>query len=111
MIPMMIWSSARAATVQKYFTVARCEGVLLELSKGSVAGAGVGGSGSCFACRKAIKPMPPSNRMMLTPVQTTASPVGRLPTSGSCGQLLVYVTVSPGRLVDAAQDDQKKKAV
>ena len=49
--------------------------------------------------------------MMLTPVHTTASPVGRLPTSGSCGQLLVYVTVSPGRLVDAAHEVQKKKAV
>jgi len=26
---------------------------------------------------------------MLTPVQTSASPLGRLPISGSCGQLLV----------------------
>jgi len=48
--------------------------------------------------------------MMLTPVQTTVSPVGRLPTSGSWGQLLVYVTVSPGRFVAAAHEVQKKKA-
>ncbi len=39
---------------------------------------------------------------MLTPVQTIVSAVGRFPTSGSCGQLLVYVMVSFGRLVDAA---------
>ena len=48
--------------------------------------------------------------MTLTPVQTTASPVGRLLTSGSCGQLLVYEMSAPGRLVDAAQEVQKKKA-
>jgi hypothetical protein len=36
-----------------------------------------------------IAEMPASSRMMLTPVQTTASPVGRLPTSGSWGQLCV----------------------
>ena len=35
-----------------------------------------------------------------------------LPTSGSCGQLLVYERlVSPGRSVAADQEDQKKKAV
>ena len=47
---------------------------------------------------------------MLTPVQTIVSAVGRFPTSGSCGQLLVYVMVSFGRLVDAAHAVQKKKA-
>jgi hypothetical protein len=31
-----------------------------------------------------------------------------LPASGSWGQLLVYVTTSPGRWVAAAQADQKK---
>src|SRR5215203_4144971 len=68
------------------------------------------GSGLREAYQEAMKPMPPSSRMMLTPVHTTASPVGRLPTRSSCGQLLVYVTVEPGRFVDAAHDDQKKKA-
>lgn len=48
--------------------------------------------------------------MMLTPVHTIASAVGRLPTSASCGQLLVYVMSSFGRFVDAAQDVQKKNA-
>ena len=33
--------------------------------------------------------IPASSMMMLTPVHTTLSPVGRLPTSGSYGQLLV----------------------
>ena len=33
--------------------------------------------------------MPARSTMMLTPVHTIASPVGRLPMSGSCGQLLV----------------------
>lgn len=41
--------------------------------------------------------MPPSSIRMLTPVHITLSPVGRFPTSGSCGQLCVYVIVSPGR--------------
>jgi hypothetical protein len=54
--------------------------------------------------------MPPRRRTMLTPVQTMASEVGALPIRGSCGQLLVYVTVSPGRSVAAAHADQKKKA-
>jgi len=47
---------------------------------------------------------------MLTPVQTTASPVGLFATSGSYGQLLVKLTVSPGRFVAAAHAVQKKNA-
>ena len=43
-------------------------------------------------------------------LQTTASPVGRFPTSGSCGQFWVYVTVSPGRYVTAAQLVHQKNA-
>jgi hypothetical protein len=101
----------RAATTQKYLTTARCDGVATDARSGSFAGAS--GSGSCSrwdAWYEAINPMPASSMMMLTPVQTTVSAVGRLPTSGSCGQLLVYVTVSPGRFVDAAHDVQKKNA-
>ena len=41
------------------------------------------------AYHQAIAEIPASSMMMLTPVQTTASPVGRLPTSGSYGQLFV----------------------
>jgi hypothetical protein len=49
---------------------------------------------------------------MLAIDHIAAEPVMVLPTSGSCGQLLVYeMPVSPGRSVDAAHDDQKKKAV
>jgi hypothetical protein len=39
--------------------------------------------------------MPPSITRMLTKVQRNVGAVGMLPTSGSEGQLLVYVTVSP----------------
>ena len=38
---------------------------------------------------EAIAAIPASSIIMLTPVHTTPSPVGRLPTSGSWGQLLV----------------------
>ena len=44
--------------------------------------------------------------MIEKPVQMMASLVGRLSIRSSCGQLLVYVISSPGRLVDAAHDDQ-----
>jgi hypothetical protein len=49
--------------------------------------------------------------MMLTPVHTIASPVGTFPMRGSCGQLLVYEMVLPGRVVAAAHAVQKKKAL
>ena len=49
---------------------------------------------------------------MLTIDHIAAESVIVLPTSGSCGQLLVYErSVSPGRSVAAAHDVQKKKAV
>ena len=89
MTPMMICTTASAETTQKYLTVAFCDGVGVEPSSGSEAGGSTSSSCSCRACQNAITPMPASSMMMLTPVQTTASPVGRLPTSGSCGQLLV----------------------
>src|SRR3546814_13293722 len=37
--------------------------------------------------------------------------VGTLPTSGSCGKLLVYDFTSPGRSVTVAHDAQKKNPV
>jgi len=43
----------------------------------------------CVACQKAMAPIPASSTIMLTPVHTMASPVGRLPTRASWGQLLV----------------------
>ena len=82
-----------AATTQKYFTSAACDGVEPDPSNGSFAGTSATG-GSCLreAYHEAMKPMPPSRMMMLTPVQTMASPVGRLPTpvsegggAGGCG--------------------------
>ena len=91
--------------------VARCDGVASQRPSGSVSG-GAGSPSSLFfaAYHQAIAEMPASSMMMLTPVHTTVSPVGRLPTSGSCGQLLVYVMSSSGRFVEAAHDVQKKKA-
>lgn len=50
------------------------------------------GSSSSFrfeAYHQAIAEMPASSTTMLTPVQTMVSLVGRLPISGSWGQLLV----------------------
>ena len=48
---------------------------------------------------------------MLTIDQIAAESVIVLPTSGSCGQLLVYESpVSPGRSVVAAHEVQKKNA-
>src|SRR5215831_4811660 len=101
----------RAATTQKYFNVARWDGVACQRISGSCAGGP--GSGSVFflaAYHHTITEIPASSMMMLTPVQRTVSPVARLPINGSCGQLCVYVTVSPGRFVEAHQADQKMNA-
>ena len=70
--------------------IAFCEGVAVHVPSGSRSG---GIAGSSLSRREAYHhakaEMPASNMMMLTPVHTTASPVGRFPTSGSWGQLLV----------------------
>jgi hypothetical protein len=102
-----------AAVSQKNFITARCEGVATAASSGSVAGAWACTSSSPrrrTACHVAIAPSPASSIRMLTPVHTTVSPDGRLPTSGSCGQLFVYETVSSGRWATAAHALQKKNA-
>jgi hypothetical protein len=108
--PRRIWTRISAATTQKYFSVAFCEGVAAQPRRGSSSGRGPACSSRCEAYHQTIALMPASSRMTLTPVQTTASPVGRLPTSGSCGQFWVYEIVSPGRLVTADHAVQKKNA-
>ncbi len=98
-------------TAKKYLRVAFIDGVATTLRNGS-AGSGLASS-SCLPlpCSHSIAAMPASSRMMLTIDHMAASLVMVLPTSGSCGQLLVYDTsVSPGRSVAAAHDVQKKNA-
>src|SRR5215475_14039888 len=106
---MRICTRMSAETTQKYFSVARCEGVACQLPRGSPAG--TLGISSCFseAYHQTMAQMPASNMMMLTPVHKTLSPVGRLPIKGSYGQFWVYVTVSSGRLAEAAHAVQKIK--
>src|SRR5215831_8369250 len=111
MIPTAICVKMSAATTQKYFKVARWDGVAFHRARGS--SAGNAGSSSVFflaAYHQTIAEMPARSMMMLTPVHNTVSPVARLLISGSCGQLCVYVTVSPGRFVEAHQEDQKINA-
>src|SRR5215471_83913 len=106
-MPTTICASISAATTQKYFSVARCDGVARQRMSGS--SAGIGGGSSLFffdAYHHTIVEIPANSMMMLTPVQRTVSPVARLPISGSCGQLCVYVTVSFGRFVAALHEDQ-----
>lgn len=54
--------------------------------------------------------MPASMKRMLKSDHMKVPDVGTLPTSGSEGQLLVKLTISPGRSVTVAQAVQKKKA-
>src|SRR5688572_14397866 len=106
-MPNVICTRTRAETTQKYLIVARCDGVATAPSRGSRSGT-ASGAGSCLraAYHHAMPPTAARSRITLTPVHTSASGVTVLPTSGSCGQLLVYVTVSSGRSVVAAQADQ-----
>jgi hypothetical protein len=80
-------------------------------SSGSVRGT----FGSCLvgrALQPSIAAMPASSRMMLTIDHIAAECRIVLPTSGSCGQLLVYESPAlAGRSVVAAHADQKKNAV
>jgi len=98
-------------TTKKYFAVARMEAVGANCASGSrCGGAGVGASG-CAMCHQIIAAMPAISRIMLTTVHIALPLVRVLPTSGSCGQLLVYESpCSPGRSVAADQADQKKNA-
>src|SRR5690348_11634510 len=102
-MPRRICTRMRAETTKKYFRVARWDGVAAQVPSGSVCGMGPAGSDAfCEAYHHTMAQMPASSMIMLTPVQITLSPVGRLPTCGSYGQLCVYETVSPGRSAAAA---------
>ena len=108
---MPICTSIRPITAKKYLRVAFIEGVATTLRNGS-AGSGAASS-SCLLlpCSHSMAAIPPSSSTMLTIDHMAAPPVMVLPTSGSCGQLLVYeMSVSPGRSAAAAHDVQKKNA-
>src|SRR5579871_6501870 len=109
-MPMTICTRISPETTQKYLSVARCEGVAAQAPSGSMAGIGPSGSAAfCEAYHQTMEQIPANSMMMLTPVHKTLSPVGRLPTCGSYGQLCVYDTVSPGRSAAADQAVQKMK--
>jgi len=98
-------------TAKKYLRVAFIDGVALAPSSGSVFGTAAWSSCASPLCSQSIAAMPASSSTMLTIDHIAAEVLIVLPTSGSCGQLLVYERpVSPGRSVVAAQADQKKKA-
>ncbi len=65
---------------------------------------------SCDAYHQTRPPIPASRPTKLMMLQSTAPGVGSLPTSGSCGQLFVYVVVDPGRSVLAAHEVHQKNA-
>src|SRR5512146_2889784 len=112
MVPMPICSSISAMTAKKYLRVAFIDGVALAPSSGSAAGTLASPSSVSALCSHSIAAMPASSNTMLTIDHMAAEVDIVLPTSGSCGQLLVYESsVSPGRSVAAAQEVQKKKAV
>ena len=88
---MNTWNTNSATTRNRYLPRACCEGVSAKVVSGSrAAGAG---SASLWSRRKAQahtrKPMPASRITTLATDQTMFSPLGTLPISGSCGQLLV----------------------
>src|SRR5688572_3609173 len=112
MTPMPICSSIKPMTTKKYLRVAFIEGVALAPSSGSALGTCAGSSCGSRPCSHSIAAMPANSSTMLTIDHTAADGDRVLPTSGSCGQLLVYERpVSPGRLVAAAHEDQKKNAL
>jgi len=80
-----------ATTTQKYFSVARMEGVGCSPSNGSFSGRSWGCSSLPFsaALYHASAPMPASSNTKLTTDHRTLEPVGVLATSGSGGQFWV----------------------
>ena len=89
MTPIAICSSISPITAKKYLRVAFLEGVAMAPSSGSALGGCA--SASCFwlPCSHSMAAMAARSRTMLTIDQTAAELVMVLPTSGSCGQLLV----------------------
>ena len=75
--------------MKKYLRVAFIEGVALAPSSGSAAGTFASSSCLLAPCSHSIAAMPASSRMMLTIDHIAADVDIVLPTSGSCGQLLV----------------------
>src|SRR5262245_29813513 len=104
---MPIWARMSPITTKKYLRVAFMDGVATAFSSGSRAGVLGSGASACAVWYHAMPAIPARSRMMLAIDHMAADVVSRLPTSGSCGQLLVYDSpVSPGRSVVADQADQ-----
>src|SRR5690349_24044394 len=100
----------RPITMKKYLRVAFIDGVATALTSGSRCGTEGSGSSGWRDWNHTMPASAPMSRMMLAIDHIAAPLVSVLPTRGSCGQLLVYERPSsPGRSVDAAHDDQKKK--
>src|SRR6478752_3922684 len=109
---MPICARMRPITTKKYLRVAFMDGVATAFTSGSRSGTRGSGSSACDVWYQTMPAMPASRRMIEATVHIAAPPVSWLPTRGSCGQLLVYESPGlPGRSVEAAHDDQKKKAV
>src|SRR5262245_56738028 len=112
MPPRMTCSRISAVTTQKYLAVAFIDGVARSDLSGSLVGSAGGASLPWLtAWYQTSAPMPASITKMLTNVHMKVGAVGAFATSGSEGQLLVYVTVSLGRFVTVDHEVQKKNAV
>src|SRR5512141_2341187 len=112
MAPIPICTRMSPITTKKYLRVAFIEGVAIALIRGSLAGALGSSSSACAVWYHTMPAMPAMSRMIDAIDHSALLEVISLPTSGSCGQLLVYdVPVSPGRSVAADHADQKKNAL
>src|SRR5690606_29381800 len=89
--PSRICARNSATTTQKYLATARIDGVTRSPADGSLAGiAWPRSSLSCLIGRcQLLRPMPAIRNSTLKADQTHSGAAGRLPTSGSLGQLLV----------------------
>jgi hypothetical protein len=76
-------------TSQKYFAVARIDGVMRINASGSLAGSCAGASSLWRAWCQPSSAMPAIRKSTLNTVHMSRCEGGVLPTSGSCGQLLV----------------------
>ena len=88
-MPMPICSSSRPATAKKYLRTAFIEGVAATPSIGSALGGTACSSCLPAPCSHSMAAMAASSRITLTIDHIAAELVMVLPTSGSCGQLLV----------------------
>src|SRR5947208_9468537 len=98
-------------TTKKYLRVAFIDGVATALISGSDAGVAGGAVSACAPWNHTIPAMPAISSTIEAIDHIALPAVSVLPTSGSCGQLLVYERPdSPGRSVAAAHEVQKKNA-